>query len=425
MELVFANKVACNFMPLAAQMHMIRARAGGFPGILTPVGLGTFVDPRKEGGRANSISPPSLSEVMVIDGKEYLFYRTMKMDVAFIRGTSADTKGNISIEREAVNFDQIVFAQAARSSGGIVIAQVERIVEAGSINPQSVCIPGIMVDYVVKAAPGNSPQSYGAEYDPSCCGEIRVPLDSLSSMEMDERKIISRRAALDLVAGAVVNLGVGVPEGVSQIMAEEGLDGKFTLSLEAGGIGGRPTGGLAFGAAVNPEAIINSCSILDFYDGGGIDFGCLGFAELDKHGNTNVSKFSGRMIGPGGYIDISQNAKIMLFCGSFTAGGLKIATGDGKLTIVQEGRAKKFVDSVEQVTYSGEYAASVGQNTSYITERAVFKLTPEGLLLTEIAPGVDLQRDVLDQMHFAPTVASDVKLMDKRIFYNKPMGLAL
>ncbi len=424
-ELVFANKIECNLLPLGVQLHMIRARAGGYPGILTHVGLGTFIDPRVEGGRANERTKSDLGEVMVIDGKEYLFFRTLNIDVAFIRGTTADTKGNITLEKEAVIMDQLTFAEAARNSGGIVVAQVERIAEAGTLHPKDVRVPGVMVDYVVQAAPGNHPQTFAVEYDPSLSGETRIPLGALTPMEMGDRKIVARRAALELAADTVVNLGVGVPECVSQIVAEEGLDGRFTLCVESGPFGGRPAGGLSFGSAINPEVLIASNTQLDFYDGGGIDIGYLGLAEVDKHGNLNVSKFGGRVVGPGGFINISQNAKKMIYCGSFTAGGLKVASGDGKLTIVQEGKNKKFVDHVAQITYSGKYAASTGQNVLYVTERAVFRLSKEGMVLVEIAPGIDLQRDVLDQMLFTPVVSPDLKLMDERIFRTEPMGLKI
>ena len=424
-EMIFGNKVECTLMPLGTMLHIIRARAGGKPGILSHVGLGTFVDPRVEGDRGNAITTKNYGEVMQVDGKDYLFYRSPRVDVAIIRATTADERANLTMEKEAIFMDQLSMAQAARSCGGIVIAQVERIAAYGTLKPKDVRVPGVIVDRVVRASPENHKQGYMVDYEPGLSGEVRVPLSSLGALPLDERKICARRAAMELVRDGTVNLGVGFPEGVAAVAAEEGVSDQIILVVESGTYAGVPSGGLLFGSCLSPDAIIEHNYQLDYFDGGGLDLGYLGLAEADQYGNLNVSKFGGRVVGPGGFINISQDARRMVFCGSFTAGGLKVACSNGELKIVNEGRNKKFVEQVAQVTFSGTYAASVGQDVLYITERAVFSLTKEGLVLTEIAPGIDLQRDIFDQMCFRPQVAPDLKTMDARIFHDQPMGLVL
>lgn len=424
-EMIFGDKIKCTLMPLGAMLHVIRARAGGKPGILTHVGLGTFVDPRVEGDRANALTAKNYAEVMRVDGKDYLYYRAPRVDVAIIRGTTADERANLTMEKEAIFMDQLSMAQAARSCGGLVIAQVERLAGHGTLSPKDVRVPGVIVDRVVRAAPENHKQGYMVDYEPGFSGEVRVPLGCLAPLPLDERKVCARRAAMELVRDGTVNLGVGFPEGVAQVAAEEGVSNQITLVVESGTYAGVPSGGLLFGSCLSPDAIIEHNYQLDYFDGGGLDLGYLGLAEADRHGNLNVSKFGGRVVGPGGFINISQNAKRMVFCGSFTAGGLEVACGNGELKIVKEGRSKKFVEQVAQITFSGGYAASAGQEVLYVTERAVFALGKEGLVLTEIAPGIDLQRDILDQMCFRPRVSPHLKMMDERIFHDRPMGLAL
>ncbi|MDR1702424.1 MAG: malonate decarboxylase subunit alpha, partial [Sporomusaceae bacterium] len=315
-NLVAANKAECYMVPQGVAVQMMRAIAGKKPGVITTAGLKTYADPRVEGCRANSISKDKVVEVTVIDGKEYLHYKPFSIDIALIRGTTADESGNISCEKEAVYIEQIMMAQAAKNSGGIVVAQVERVVQQGTLSPMQVKIPGIFVDYIVVAKPENHLQSFTGDYNPSWSGEVKVPMDSLATIKLDERKVCARRAAMELVPGAVVNLGIGVAEGVANVAAEEGFSDQLTLTVESGVIGGIPAGGLGIGASTNPEAIIDQLYQFDFYDGGGLDVCYLGLAEADKYGNLNVSKFGGKVVGPGGFINISQNSKKVVYCGS-------------------------------------------------------------------------------------------------------------
>ncbi|MDR2503296.1 MAG: malonate decarboxylase subunit alpha [Deltaproteobacteria bacterium] len=425
-KLVAENKIECFIVPQGVIVHIMRASAGGKPGVLTHVGLKTYADPRVEGCRANSITRGEVVELMTLGGREWLFYKALAPDVAIVRGTTADTRGNISMEKEAIFLEQISMASTVKNNGGIVIAQVERVTEHGTLKAQQVKLPGVMVDYVVVASPGNHCQSFlNADYNPAFTGEIRVPVDSLPVMPLNERKICARRAAMELGAGALVNLGIGVSEGVANIVAEENLADSITLTVESGVISGIPAGGLAIGASTNPDSVIDQGYQFDFYDGGGVDIAYLGLAEADRHGNLNVSKFGGRVVGPGGFINISQNAKAVIYCGTFTAGGLKTRVADGRLHIEAEGRSKKFLNQVEQITFSGEYAASVGQKVMFVTERAVFVLRKEGMVLTEIAPGLNLEKDILAQMEFKPVISGELKEMDARIFRDRPMGLRL
>lgn len=422
-KLVTENKVQAWNLPIGTLAQLLREIAGNRPGVITKIGLNTFVDPRLQGGKMNDVTKDDLVELMVIDGEEYLRYKSFKkINVGVIRGTYADENGNMTMEKEAAFLEALAMAEAVKNTGGIVIAQVEDVVANGTLNPKDVKVPGILVDYIVKGTPANHWQSYLDPYKPEFSGQIKRPLDALEPMPLNARKVISRRAAMELTPNAIVNLGIGIPEGIANVANEEGLPG-LKMTVEAGNIGGVPDSGVGFGACTNPECTIDSPAMFDFYDGGGLDQAFLGLAECDKTGNINVSRFGPRIAGCGGFINITQSTPVVVFCGTFTAGGLKEKIGDGKLEIVNEGRIKKFKDSVEQVTFSSEFAKKAGQKVLYVTERAVFELKDGVFTLVEIAPGVDLQKDILDQMEFKPAIAEDLKLMDERIFKDEPMGM--
>ncbi|MBO5125171.1 MAG: acyl CoA:acetate/3-ketoacid CoA transferase [Spirochaetaceae bacterium] len=424
-KLALENKLSAYNLPQGVISHLFRDIAAGKLGVLSHVGLKTFADPRLEGGKINDVSKKDIDLVKVvnIDGEERLLYKAFPVNVGIIRATYADTQGNCTMEHEGALAESLAIAQAAKNSGGKVIVQVKQVVDYGSLDARLVKIPGIYVDAIVVAHQENHRQTFGTYYNPAYSGETRVPVDSLAPLPLSERKIIARRAAMELIPDAVVNLGIGMPEGVASIAAEEGLKG-MVLTTESGTVGGIPAGGGDFGVTTNPDCVLEQPAQFDFYDGGGLDVAFLGLAQMDVHGNINVSKFGPKIAGCGGFINITQNARKVIYCGTFTAGGLKISVAEGKLKIDQEGKSRKLISEVEQVTFSGAYAQEKGQPVLYITERAVFQLTPEGVELIEIAPGVDLQKDVLDQMDFKPIV-KDVKTMDGRIFRDALMGLAL
>ncbi|MGD9975003.1 MAG: acyl CoA:acetate/3-ketoacid CoA transferase [Desulfatirhabdiaceae bacterium] len=422
-KLAIQNRIEAYNLPQGVISHLYRDIAAHKPRTITSVGLGTFVDPRNGGGKINAITTDDLVELIAFDGQDYLAYRTFPIHVAILRGTTADSDGNVTMEREALTLDSLAMAMAAKNSGGFVIVQVERIAEKGTLNARQVKIPGILVDCVVVSRPENHWQTFGDVYNPARSCEIRMPLQSIPPMEMSARKIIARRAALELRPNMIVNLGIGMPEGISNVANEEGILTYMTLTAEPGVIGGLPEGGLNFGAAINTDCLIDQNSQFDFYDGGGLDVAFLGLAQADRDGNLNVSKFGPRLAGAGGFINISQNAKKVVFVGTFTAGGLKTEIQDGKLTILQEGRETKFIDQVEHVTFSGQYASQKNQTVMYITERCVFRLTRAGMELVEIAPGLDLEKDILKLMHFKPIVSESLQLMDDRIFRHELMGM--
>lgn len=421
--LAVANKIEAYNLPQGTISQLYRDIAAHKVGVITHVGLKTFVDPRIDGGKINDVTKEEIVELVNIAGQERLLYKAFPLNVCFLRGTYADEKGNITLEKEGVTLDTTAMAQAVKNSGGTVIVQVEKVVKAGTLDPKKVKIPHIYVDVVV-AVPA---AEHMPEADPDMLevynGDLHIPADSLPPLPLGDRKIIARRAAMELQPGSVVNLGIGVPEAVALVANEEGIGDYMTLTVEAGPVGGIPAGGLSFGLSVNGDCILDQAYQFDFYDGGGLDLAYLGLAECDEAGNINVSKLGPRVTGCGGFINITQNAKRLFFCGTFTAKGLKIATGDGTLKILQEGSARKFLKKVGHVTFSGEYAQEVGQPVLYITERAVFELRKDGLHLIEIAPGIDLEKDILAHMDFTPKMDTPPKLMDARIFTDAPMGL--
>ena len=414
-QLIRDEKIEAYCFPGGVVQQLLREIGAGRPGLITHSGLGTFVDPRQDGGRCNKRSASELVELINIDGRDVLRYKPFKVDVAIIRGTYADLKGNISPEEEAVDLDIYSMALAAHNSNGVVLAQVRQVVEPGTLRARSVHVPGIMVDAVVEDPAQEL--FYGLPYDPTISGSRRVHLGRLST-ELPQklvRRIIARRAAMELRAGASLNFGFGIPGGIFGVIAEKGIEDDLWISVEQGTHNGRMLDERLFGAARNPDALVPSVDQFDYYSGGGIDQTFLGMGEADAQGNVNVSHLGGNLVGPGGFMEIAQNAKSVVFCGTFDAQGSKVAFENGKLRVVRPGKIQKFVKAVERITFSGQYARQQKQEVLYVTERCVFRLDPEGLRLIEIAPGIDLGRDILPYMGFQPVVG-DVRLMDASVF---------
>ncbi|MCD8054359.1 MAG: acyl CoA:acetate/3-ketoacid CoA transferase [Lachnospiraceae bacterium] len=412
-RLALEEKVEAYNFPQGVMSQMYRAVAARTPGVITKTGLHTYIDPRVEGGKMNRSATEDLVRVIQLDGEEWLWYPAYKFDVGLVRGTTADCRGNITYEEEAAVLDGISLAQAVRSSGGIVIAQVKYLSQE-SAKAKDVVIPGIYIDYIV--VDSEQKQTCERVYDPALAGNIRTPYAALPAMPMSPRKVVARRAAKELKPGAVVNLGVGMPDGIASVAREDGYIDDLTFTVEQGIIGGMPMGGVIFGVSHNADAIIDQSLQFNFYDGGGLDVCFLGMAQLDQQGNVNASKTGALLSGCGGAINISQNAKKVVFCGTFTAKGCREEIAGGSLKILQEGQIRKLVGAVDQITFSGRYAASIKQPVLYVTERAVFRPDDGQVVLTEVAPGVDLERDILAHMDFVPVISEELKLMDADIF---------
>ncbi|MBA1392407.1 3-oxoacid CoA-transferase [Lactobacillus sp. XV13L] len=418
---------AFNF-PQGVLSQIFRDAAAHKPVLITNVGLGTFVDPEVSGGRLNEAAKnTTLVNRINIHGKDYLAYEVPKPNVALLRGTFADEDGNITFEDEPLTLVATAIAMAAHNNGGKVFVQVKRVLKSGSMNPKDVRIPGVLVDYVVETNDIEmTRQTTDTQYNPDFVKSAVIKAADAIDLPLDSKKVIARRAALffNRKSDQVVNFGIGkFPETCSLVLKEEGVSGNIMTTVEPGTFGGTPLGGGDFGAAIAPQSIIDEPYMFDFYDGGGIDLTFLGLAEADANGDLNVSKFGPKIAGTGGFVDITQNTPKIIFTGTFTAAGLKEEIKDGQLHIIQEGKVKKFVKQVQQVTFSGKVAYENKQKVWYVTERAVFELCSTGLKLIEIAPGVDLQRDVLDQMEFKPLISDDLKTMDSRIFQAPIMNI--
>ena len=404
-------------LPQGVVCQLWREIAAHRPGLITKIGLGTFVDPRLEGGKMNRRTTEDIVKVIQLEGQEWLFYPALKkIDVAIIRGTVADENGNLTEDLEGALLECLPLAQATKNSGGIVFAEVEYLAQSGSLHPKRVRVPGVLIDYLVIASEEHHWQAAGTRFNPAFSGDIRVPVGAAAEMPLDERLIIGRRAAIELEPGSIVNLGIGMPEGVAAVAGMEGAADLLTLTTEIGTIGGVPAGGENFGMSFNAQAFVEQHAQFDWYDGGGLDQAFLGAAEVDSTGNVNVSKFKGKSVGCGGFINITQNSKKVVYCGTFTAGGLKVAVENGQLVIKQEGKGKKYVKKVEQVTFSGAYAAATKQPVLFVTERAVFELQDGQVTLIEIAPGINLEKDILAQMEFTPRISPNLKPMLAGIF---------
>lgn len=424
-RMILDNEIEAYNLPMGALYSVLRAIGSGSPGYLTEVGIGTFVDPRHGGGKLNTCTTEDIVSLVEIAGKEYLFYKSFPVNVVFIRGTQADEKGNIAMDEEAAILDMFGLALAGKACGGKVIAQVKRIVKAGSLDPRLVQVPGHMVDAVVLSP--SQKQSSAYDCNPSWSGSARERTPRFEPAILNERAIVLRRAALELRKGQLVNIGFGLPGALPRTAIEEGIFDSVTFSVEHGMIGGIPASAVSnvFPAAVNPEVLVDTAQQFSIYDGGLLDISFLGFAQFDQHGNVNVSKFASAIPGCGGFIDITHKTKKIVFCGTFTSGGLEVEIGSCGVRVVQEGKIQKIVDNVEQITFNGKLAAAKGQEVLYVTERAVFQLTEAGPVLTEIAPGIDLKQDILAKIDFPIGVSDDLRQMDNRIFRAGSMGLTL
>jgi propionate CoA-transferase len=417
-KLVSANKIEAHLLPQGVMTHLWRQMAGKKIGVITKVGLGTFVDPRLEGGKASDITKDEFVKLIEFEGEEYLYFKTFPIDVAIIRGTTADEKGNMTMTNEPLNLEAMSLATAVKNNGGMVIAQVAYLAKTGTLDCRKVKVPGVLVDYIVVAQPENHLQTKITFYNPALCGKANSPLSSIPPLPLDERKVILRRAAMEMGPDSTLNLGIGIPAALASVAVEEGVLDMVTLTTELGNFGGIPANGGDFPATLNSECTIDHSFMFDFYDGGGLDTCILGLAQADADGNLNVSKFGDRVVGPGGFINISSSAKKVVFVGTLTVGATYLLQ-NGTIVIVKEGTQKKFVKQVDQITFSGKYAQKAGKRVIYVTERAVFSLQPGGLTLVEIAPGLDVEKDVISAMEFRPRISPELKEMPRELFMPK------
>jgi propionate CoA-transferase len=420
--LVEADELESYSFPQGVLSQLVREIAAGRPGLVTQVGLGTYVDPRQTGGKQNTRTTEDLVEVVTLRGSEWLLFHAFPIDVAVIRGTTADEDGNVTMEGEAVQGEMLAMAMAARNSGGIVIAQVKRLARRGSLPLRDVKVPAALVDHVFVDA--DQWQTYITQDSPYYAGAMRKPVSDEPPLPLDVRKIIARRSLLEFPPGAICNLGFGISQLIGRVAWEEGITDRLVLTVEQGIFGGVPVAGNEGGAGFNYQAMIDQPYMFDFYDGGGLDIASLSFAEVDADGNVNVHAFEGRVRGPGGFPNIIARTGRINFVGTLTAQGLKLdISGDG-VRVIDEGSLAKFVPKVRQISFNGQLARERGQQVRYVTDRAVFALEDDGLVLIEVAPGIDVERDVLGRMGFRPRIADDIRTTDRRVYADGPMGLA-
>jgi acyl CoA:acetate/3-ketoacid CoA transferase len=423
-QMIERDEVQAYNLPSGVLFQMHRAGAVHQPGVFTRVGLDTFIDPRHQGGRMNAATSEDLVEVSEVKGEELLFYPAVQPDVAIVRATTADPQGNLTFEEEGSALGALDQAYAAHNRGGVVIAQVKRLAESGTLDPKDVRVPGILVDAVV--VDEAQMQTTNTAYDPAISGQVRRPLDVIEPAPWGLEKVIARRATLELDHGETVNLGFGISALVPRILVEEGQGEEVTWAIEQGAVGGVPLTGFAFGCALNPQALMPSIDQFTLLQGGGFHHAMLSFLEVDQEGNVNVHHLPGRRhvtAGVGGFADITAGASSIVFSGNFTAGRRQVDLTEDGIKIVSDGAIPKFVERVSAVTFSGRRALQRGQRVLYVTERCVLELREAGLTVTELAPGADLERDVLQRAAFPLQVADDLRAMDSRLFRPEPLGL--